>query len=199
MPSMSTIESLFCRSAPWEAATRRWVLPWALQGVRPTGRVLEIGGGGGAMAAQLLAASTPADRLQLTVTDFDPVMVGAAQDRLQRFGGRAHAEVADATALPFGDGEFDTVVSFIMLHHVVAWEQALREAVRVLRPGGTLVGYDLLGTAPARILHRLEGAPHRFIDRGQLRPHLAGLPLRDLTVRENVALTRFRATRTAGR
>ncbi len=69
----------------------------------------------------------------------------------------------------------------------------------MLRPGGTLVGYDLLGTAPARILHRLEGAPHRFVDRGQLRPHLAGLPLREVTVRENAALTRFRATRTAGR
>ena len=199
MPSMSTIESLFCRSTPGEAATRRWGLPWALQGVRPTGRVLEIGGGGGAMAAQLLAASAPADQVQLTVTDFDPVMVAAAQDRLQRFGDRAQARVADAAALPFGDDEFDTVVSFIMLHHVVDWEQALREAVRVLRPGGTLVGYDLLGTAPARILHRLEGAPHRFIDRGQLRPHLAGLPLREVTVRENAALTRFRATRTAGR
>lgn len=134
MPSMSTIESLFCRSTPWEAATRRWVLPWALQGVRPTGRVLEIGGGGGAMAAQLLAASAPADQVQLTVTDFDPVMVAAAQDRLQRFGDRAQARVADAAALPFGDDEFDTVVSFIMLHHVVDWEQALREAVRVLRP-----------------------------------------------------------------
>ena len=139
MPSMSTIESLFCRSTPWEAATRRWVLPWALQGVRPTGRVLEIGGGGGAMAAQLLAASAPADQVQLTVTDFDPVMVAAAQDRLQRFGDRAQARVADAAALPFGDDEFDTVVSFIMLHHVVDWEQALREAVRVLRPGGVLL------------------------------------------------------------
>lgn len=197
MPSMSTIESWFCRSTPWEAATGRWVLPWALQGVSPRGRVLEIGGGGGAMAAQILTAS-PGD-VEVTVTDFDPVMVAAAADRLQGFGDRAHAQVADATALPFDDGTFDTVVSLIMLHHVVDWERALAEAARVLAPGGTLVGYDLLGSAPARLLHHLEGAPHRFITRGELHPHLASLPLADVTVRENPIITRFRARRGGGR
>ena len=80
MPSMSTIESLFCRSTPWEAATGRWVLPWALQGVLPRGRVLEIGGGGGAMATQILTTS-PGD-VEVTVTDFDPVMVATSGARL---------------------------------------------------------------------------------------------------------------------
>lgn len=50
-----------------------------------------------------------------------------------------------------------------MLHHVVDWEQAIGEAVRVLRPGGKLVGYDLLSTAPMRILHRVEGAAFRMM------------------------------------
>lgn len=40
-----------------------------------------------------------------------------------------------------------------MLDHVGAWEKALAEAVRVLRPGGPLLGYDLLDTAPTRLLH----------------------------------------------
>ncbi len=68
----------------------------------------------------------------------------------------------------------------------------------MLAPGGMLVGYDLLGSAPARLLHRLEGAPHRFITRGELRPRLASLPLTDITVRENTTLTRFRARRAGG-
>ncbi len=37
-------------------------------------------------------------------------------------GGGAMAEAADATALGYADGEFGTVVSFMMLHHVGAWE-----------------------------------------------------------------------------
>jgi SAM-dependent methyltransferase len=42
------------------------------------------------------------------------------------------------------------VLSVLMLHHVVAWEQALAEAVRVLRPGGRIVAADLLANAPLR-------------------------------------------------
>ena len=53
---------------------------------------------------------------------------------------------------------FDTVLSWIMLHHTVEWEKALAESVRVLRPGGHVVGYDLLSTAPIRLLHRHEGS-----------------------------------------
>ena len=37
-----------------------------------------------------------------------------------------------------------TVLSWVMLHHTVEWERALAEAIRVLRPSGQLVGYDLL-------------------------------------------------------
>ena len=51
MPAMSPFEAAVCRSAPWRLVARRLVLPWALQGIRPQGKVLEIGAGSGAMAA----------------------------------------------------------------------------------------------------------------------------------------------------
>ena len=60
---------------------------------------------------------------------------------------------ADAAALPFPDGRFDLVMSAAMLHHVIEWDKALAEAVRVLRPGGKLVGYDMLNTGPIRLIH----------------------------------------------
>lgn len=85
------------------------------------------------MTEQILTTN-PDELVDVTVTDFDPVMVAAASDRLQGFGARAHAQVADATALPFEDGSFDTVVSFIMLHHVIDWERALAEAPECSRP-----------------------------------------------------------------
>lgn len=43
----------------------------------------------------------------------------------------------DATKLPFDDGTFDVVYSSGVLHHVPDMEGACREAVRVLKPGGT--------------------------------------------------------------
>lgn len=173
MPAMSRVERALCQSAPWRFFAARVVLPWALQRARPERRVLEIGGGSGAMAAALLQQYP---QVSLTVTDVDPAMVDTARRRLTAFGPRAEVRQADATALPFDDGSFETVVTFIMLHHVGAWEQALREASRVLAPGGTLVGYDLLATPPMRVLHHLEGAPHRFIPRTELNSLLRSLP-----------------------
>src|SRR5438309_8135478 len=105
------------------------------------------------MAAELLAHH---DQPSMTVTDFDPEMVDAAAARLAEFGDRVTMRQADATALPFPDESFDAVLSWVMLHHTVEWEKALAEAVRVLRPGGHVVGYDLLSTAPLRLLHRGE-------------------------------------------
>jgi len=45
----------------------------------------------------------------------------------------------DVTALSFGDGAFDAVVSLDVLEHVPDYRRALAEFARVLRPGGVLV------------------------------------------------------------
>jgi len=155
---MTKFEAVLCRSAPWRAVTRRVVLPWALQGLRPDGDVLEIGAGSGAMAEQLLGSFPSAS---VTATDFDDEMVASIAARLAPFGDRAVARQADATVLPFADATFDAVLGWIMLHHTVEWERALDEALRVTRPGGHVVGYDLLSTPPMRALHRHQGDGHR--------------------------------------
>lgn len=153
---MSAVEAAFCRSAPWRSFARRTVLPWALQ--EPlSGRVLEIGAGSGAMAAGVVALCPDAT---LTVTDVDPAMVSAARARL---GPRAVVERADVTALPYDDGSFDVVTSYLMLHHVVGWRAALEEAARVLRPGGHFVGYDAADTLPARVVHRADRSPFALL------------------------------------
>jgi ubiquinone/menaquinone biosynthesis C-methylase UbiE len=181
---MSRFQSAFCRSAPWRGFARRVVLPWALQGFRPRGDVLEIGAGSGAMAAELL---TIYPDLRLTVTDFDDAMVAAASARLSPFGDRVTARQADATALPFPDGAFDVVLSWVMLHHTVEWEKALAEALRVLRPGGQLVGYDLLSTPPLRLLHPASDHSHRMIHVSELRDAPLTLPVSKATVKPSLA------------
>jgi len=51
---MSRFEKNFCTGRMYAAFARRLIMPWALDGFHPTGEVLEIGSGGGAIAAQLL-------------------------------------------------------------------------------------------------------------------------------------------------
>lgn len=184
MPVMSRFEAAWCRSAPWRALARRVVLPWALQGRRPVGHVLEIGAGSGAMAAELLAVLPD---ITMTVTDVDPMMVDAASARLRPFGGRATVQVADATSLPFPEASFDAVVSWIMLHHTVEWEKALAEAVRVVRPGREVVGYDLLSTAPLRLLHQAERARFRMIRFDELRDAVRTLPVEQAVLTPSLA------------
>jgi ubiquinone/menaquinone biosynthesis C-methylase UbiE len=147
---MSLPQQLVCRSAPWRFFAGRVVLPRALQGAELRGGVLEIGCGSGAMAVEVLRRY-PAVRLM--ATDYDKSMVDVARERLAPFGDRAEVRRADASDLPFANGAFDAALSFIMLHHVVNWEQALGELVRVLRPGGRLIGYDLLGDRGGRFMH----------------------------------------------
>jgi ubiquinone/menaquinone biosynthesis C-methylase UbiE len=130
------------------------------------------------MAAEVLAAFPD---VTMTVTDVDDSMVDGARDRLARFAPRATARRADATALPFDTGSFDAVLTWVMLHHTVEWERALAEAVRAVRPGGHVVGYDLLSTAPLRLLHRNDSGRVRLMRLPELRAALDSLPV-DQTV-----------------
>lgn len=191
MPRMSALEASFCRSAPWRLLARR-VLPWATQGSSLAGRVLEIGGGGGAMAQAIIEA---APHVSLTTTDTDPAMVRAARRLLA--GSAVETLEADATRLPFADESFDTVLSFLMLHHVIDWEQALAEAARVLRPGGSFVGYDLLSSRAAAWVHRVDRSPHRLIDAKEVEPALREVGLAPLRVRFSFGVVRFVALKPA--
>lgn len=195
MPVMSAVESIFCRSRPWRAFARGRVLPWALQQRALAGEVLEIGAGSGAMADGV-AATFPEARL--TVTDVDPAMVDAARRRLAGHPQVTRVESASVTALPFADSTFDAVTSFLMLHHVVDWEDALAEVVRVLKPGGTFVGYDLTDTMLSRLIHQADRSPHRLISPGRLASGLTRAGFDDVAVRVTLGnhVMRFAASRT---
>jgi ubiquinone/menaquinone biosynthesis C-methylase UbiE len=154
---MSRFERAYCCSAVWRSASSAVARELSVQRL---GRdVLEIGAGSGSVAQQLLW-DTP--ELAWTAIDIDPRMTQAAATRLSEFAG-ASVKTADATAMPFPDDSFDSVVSCLMLHHIIDWERAVAEVARVLRPGGTFVGYDLVRTPLASLFHRLDGSPHRLI------------------------------------
>jgi SAM-dependent methyltransferase len=169
MSVMSNIEARFCRSAPWRGFARRVVLPWAITHAVVGPKVLEIGGGSGAMAYELLKREPD---VQLTMADVDPAMVTAARARLKEFEGRATAVQGDATSLDLPDNSFDTVCSWLMLHHTIDWSKVLAEAARLLRPGGTVIGYDLTDSSVARFIHQVDRSDHRLIRPAELEAEL---------------------------
>jgi len=102
----------------------------------PYGDVLELGSGTGFFLLNLMQAKVG---LRGTLTDISPGMVEVATRNGQALGLQVRGEVADAESLPFDDDSFDLVIGHAVLHHIPDVEQALREVLRVLRPGGRFV------------------------------------------------------------
>ncbi|HLZ36392.1 MAG TPA: class I SAM-dependent methyltransferase [Mycobacteriales bacterium] len=102
----------------------------------PYGRALELGCGTGFFLLNLKLAGVLAEG---AVTDISPGMVAVAQRNAESLGFSVDGRVADAEAIPYDDDSFDLVVGHAVLHHIPDVEQALREVLRVLRPGGRFV------------------------------------------------------------
>lgn len=93
--------------------------------------VLEVGVGMGADYLEWLKAGARA-----TGVDISPASVERTRRRCERAGYPSDLRVADAEHLPFPDAVFDLVYSYGVMHHSPDTAQCLREAWRVLKPGG---------------------------------------------------------------
>ncbi|HEY5183862.1 MAG TPA: class I SAM-dependent methyltransferase [Actinomycetes bacterium] len=102
----------------------------------PYGRALELGSGTGFFLLNLMQAGVMDDG---HVTDLSPGMVEVARRNAAGLGFDVEGRVADAESIPYDDESFDLVVGHAVLHHIPDVEQALREVLRVLRPGGRFV------------------------------------------------------------
>ena len=98
------------------------------------GNVLEIGAGTG-----INLRHYDGNVASLVITEPEPAMLRRLQRKAREQAPLAKVLRAPAEDLPFEDGTFDTVVSTLVLCGVDDQERAVREARRVLRPGGRLL------------------------------------------------------------
>jgi ubiquinone/menaquinone biosynthesis C-methylase UbiE len=105
-------------------------------------RVIDLGTGPGDIPL-LLAQRCPA--LQIVGVDAAATMLALARPKAEQLAlhGRVRFERADVKALPYADSTFDGVLSNTILHHIPEPVDFLREAARVLAPGGVLLIRDL--------------------------------------------------------
>lgn len=131
-------------------------------------QILDIGTGLGVLPQVLaeLGAHT------VVGIDVSPGMLEQAEYYRMRSGNQAAERVsfrlAAAQALPFHDARFDAVFCRLVLNHTQKPEQLVREAVRVLRPGGVFILADMLSVDNA-----VKRATHNAIEEKRNPAHVA--------------------------
>jgi len=109
----------------------------ARSGVRPGQRVLDVAGGTGDLARLFAQRVGPSG--QVVFTDINASMLWRGRDRLVNAGIVTPVVQCDAERLPFADEYFDCTSIGFGLRNVTRKTDALREMVRVLRPGGCVL------------------------------------------------------------
>jgi ubiquinone/menaquinone biosynthesis C-methylase UbiE len=107
-----------------------------LLNLQPDQRILIIGAGTG-LDFPLLPSG-----LDVTAVDLSPAMIGKASARAQKLGLDIDFRVMDAHRLDLPDEAFDVVLLHLILAVVPDPHAAIREAGRVLRPGGRVGIFD---------------------------------------------------------
>jgi len=121
------------------AGMHRWWKRFAVEasGVKAGGRVLDIAGGTADLSARFIEQVGASGEVWLT--DINNSMLTIGRDRLLDEGSAASVAQCDAEKLPFPADYFDCVSVAFGLRNMTHKDAALKEMLRVLRPGGCVL------------------------------------------------------------
>ena len=105
-------------------------------------RLLDVAGGTGDIALRFAAESGP--NASAVICDISPEMLAVGKRRVHEAGldARITCVEGNAEALPFEAGMFDAYTIAFGIRNVTHIDQALKEAHRVLRPGGRFMALE---------------------------------------------------------
>jgi ubiquinone/menaquinone biosynthesis C-methylase UbiE len=118
-------------------------------------RILDLGCSAGAASAAY-AATYP--ETEVHAVDIGAGMLRYAHARAESLGVAVHFHQMDASSLSFPDDSFDLVVSHNVLHEIGAEKRRamIREAARVVRPGGVVIHQDVAIRFEPTLVHQVE-------------------------------------------